>query len=315
MPLSKIDLSTMEKFGRGLDRPEDVVVSREGRVFASDQQSAVAEIFADGSIKRIGKAGGAPNGMNMDREGRIIIANFGIFNQSPGPLQRLDVDSGIVENLVDEVEGKALTSSNYPIVAKDGTIWCTHSTFAQFWPEALDGRKDGFVYSWKEGEGGSAMLAPGLQFANGCSLDAAEEYLYVNQTSGGNVVRFPIKNGKLGAQESYGPVLGVIPKIVDPTALPPQEERGNWAFTDGNGFDVEGNLWVTLPSANKIVAIQPNGEVFTIAQDIEGKVLTDPTNVSWGGKDMKDLYIGSLYANYVVKTRSPVAGLKLAHQR
>ena len=321
MPLSAIELSSMEKYGRGLDRPEDVVVSRAGRVFASDQQSAVAEIFPDGSIQRIGKAGGAPNGINMDKEGRIIIANFGIFNGSPGPLQRLDIDSGTVENLVAEVAGKQLTSSNYPIVAKDGTIWCTHSTFAEQWPLALDGRKDGFVFNWQEGSGaaraagGSGVLADGLMFSNGCCLDEAEEYLYVNQTSAGNVVRFKIKDGALGAQEAYGPVLGVIPKSADPSALPTMEERASWAYTDGNGFDVEGNLWVTLPAANKIVALRPSGDVFTIAQDMSGEILNHPTNVTWGGADMKDLFIGSLYSDYVIKTRSPVAGLKLAHQR
>ena len=313
----KIDIADMEKFGRGLDRPEDVVVSADGRVFVSDQQSAVAEILPDGSIRRMGKAGGAANGINMDAQGRIIIANFGIYNGEPGPLQRLDISSGEIEVLVDEIDGKTLCSSNYPIVAKDGTIWCTHSTFADEWPQAMDGRTDGFVYRWTPEQGASPVLADGLKFANGCCLDEREEFLYVNQTTGGNVVRYPIlADGRLGAREDYGPMLGEIPEQrPDPAGLPSPQERANWAYTDGNGFDVEGNLWVTLPAANKVVAITPQREVFTVAQDISGDVLSSPTNVSWGGDDMCDLYIGSLYTGYVIKTRSPVPGLKLIHQR
>lgn len=317
MPLAPIPLEAMEKAGIGLDRPEDVVISREGRVFASDHQCAVAELLPDGGLKRIGARGGAPNGINMDAKGRVIIANFGIYDLEPGPLQRLDVETGELETLAGEVAGKNLTSCNYPIVARDGTIWTTHSTFAENWPQALDGRNDGFVFCYTP-KGEVKLAAEGLCFANGCCLDEDEAFLYVNQTSKGNVVRFPIlEDGcSLGAREEYGPVLGIIPdRPANPQQLPSPEEMANWAYTDGNGFDVEGNLWVTLPAANKLVAITPEREVITIAHDLTGEILNHPTNVSWGGADMRDLYIGSIRANYVVKTRSPVAGMKLIHQR
>jgi gluconolactonase len=44
-------------------------------------------------------------------------------------------------------------------------------------------------------------------------------------------------------------------------------------------------------------------------------MVNHPTNVTWGGPDLKDLYIGSIRAGYVLKARSPVAGLALIHQR
>jgi SAM-dependent methyltransferase len=40
-----------------------------------------------------------------------------------------------------------------------------------------------------------------------------------------------------------------------------------------------------------------------------------PTNVSWGGDDLRDVYIGSVRKDYVLHARSPVPGLPLAHQR
>jgi gluconolactonase len=43
-------------------------------------------------------------------------------------------------------------------------------------------------------------------------------------------------------------------------------------------------------------------------------VLHDPTNITFGGEDMRDLYIGSLRAPSVLKGRSPVVGLKMVHQ-
>ena len=315
MPLKTIDVKAMQKIGTGLERPEDVVVSKSGRIFASDHQCSCAEILPNGSLNRIGPKGGAPNGINMDENENIIIANFGIYDGEAGPLQKLNTKTGELINLVEKVENIALTSSNYPIIAKDGTIYCTHSTSAEAWPLALDGREDGFIFRITP-NGTTDIIAKKLKFANGCCLDENETHLYVNQTSGGNVLRFPIRqDGTLGSAEEYGPMLGIIPDFADPDNLPNPEDRADWAFTDGNGFDQEGNLWVTLPSANKLVAITPAREVFTVAHDPSGEMLNTPTNVSWGGSDLCDLYVGSISSNYVVHMRSPIPGMPLIHQR
>ncbi|HYB97798.1 MAG TPA: SMP-30/gluconolactonase/LRE family protein [Candidatus Limnocylindrales bacterium] len=311
MPLEPIVLDSVKKIGLGLQRPEDVVVSRDGRVWASDQASACAEILADGSLRRLGKAGGAPNGINMDLEGNIIIANF--FD---GPLQKLDVTSGDVTTVCNEVEGVRLTHANYPLVDSRGNIWCTNSTYADPWETALDGRSDGFLFRVAP-DGTGTILADGIQFANGIALDAEERFLCVCQTTGCNVLRYPIHgDGSLGPAELYGPVLGErIPAGVTPDQLPPPEVLRTLGLTDGCAFDAEGNLWVTLVTANKIVAITPALEVVTILEDPTGAVMNHPTNVSFGGADMKDLYIGSIAVDYVLKARSPVAGMPLVHQR
>jgi gluconolactonase len=80
-------------------------------------------------------------------------------------------------------------------------------------------------------------------------------------------------------------------------------------------LDQAGNLWVTLFLANKIVAITPQGELIEVLSDPAGDLIRTPTNVSWGGPDLCDLYIGSVVADYVVKVRSPIPGMPLAHQR
>ncbi|MFN2425063.1 MAG: SMP-30/gluconolactonase/LRE family protein [Candidatus Binatia bacterium] len=308
MPLQPIPLSSLRKAGLGLVRPEDVVVSRDGRVWASDQQSACAEILPDGSLRRIGKAGGAPNGINMDRDGNILIANF-----LDGPLQRLDVTTGEVTTIVSEIDGVRVAHANYPQVDSRGNIWCTNSTEADPWELALDGRADGYLFRVAP-DGSAKVLARGIQFANGIALDVDESYVYVCQTTGCNVLRFAIReDGSLGAPEAYGPQLGA--QIPDTGSPPEPEVMRTLGLTDGCGFDVEGNLWVTLVTANKVVAIRPSGEVVTIIEDPTGTLVNHPTNVTWGGADMRDLYIGSIVSDYVLHARSPVAGLPMVHQR
>lgn len=309
MPLSPIPAEAFTKIAVGIDRPEDVVVSKAGRVFASDHQCAVAEIFADGSFKRLGPKGGAPNGINMDPQGRILIANFGIYDREEGPLQRFDLATGLHETLVAEVDGKRLTSANYPVMDRDGNIWCANSTHAETWPQALDGRTDGFIFVLRP-DGSANIVAEGLKFPNGMALSADHKTLYCAQTSGADVMAFDIlPGGKLGAGRRYGPQLGALqdPSVpgVDPHSL---------GYTDGVGMDAEGNLWVCLPAADKVVAITPSLEVVTVIHDLKGDTVNHPTNVTWGGPDLKDLYIGSIRAGYVLKARSPVAGLPLIHQ-
>lgn len=311
MPLSTIPLSALRKVGVGLQRPEDVVVSRDGHVWASDQKSACAEILPDGALRRVGKLEGAPNGINMDREGRIVIANF-----EAGPVQRLDPSTGKIETLCTEVGGQRLTNANYPIFDRNGNLWCANSTFAVPWQAALDGRADGMLFRIRP-DGHAEKMAEGLRFANGLALDADESHIYVCETAGCDVMRYRLRaDGSLGPAERYGPVLGdPWPARNDPSNLPDPSAMTKLGLTDGCGFDVEGNLWVTLVAASRVVAITPKGDVVPVIEDPKGDIMRQPTNVSWGGADMRDLYIGSITNDYVVYARSPVAGLKLFHQR
>ncbi len=304
--VARIPTEAFARIAVGIDRPEDVVVARDGRVFASDHQCAVAQIHPDGTFTRLGPRGGAPNGINMDAQGRVLIANFGIYDKEDGPLQRFDPATGAHETLLAEVGGRRLTSANYPVVDRAGNIWCANSTHAETWPQALDGRPDGFLFVLRP-DGSSDVVAEGLTFPNGTALSADERWLYCAQTSGCDVLRFEIlPGGRLGPGERYGPVLG---KLAGPGV-----EESDYGYTDGVGFDAEGNLWVCLPAANKVVAITPSGTVETVIHDPSGATVNHPTNVTWGGQDLRDLYIGSIRTGYVLKGRSPVAGQPHIHQ-
>lgn len=314
MGLEQIELGSAVRVGMGVRRPEDVVVARDGTVWLSDQSSACARVRADGGIDRVGRAGGAPNGINMDRQGRIVIANFGGPDDGFGPLQRLDPTTGAVEVLCAEINGRRLFGANYPLVDAQDRIWCSHSTWGPT-DAAFAGRNDGLIFRC-DPDGAVHVLAEGIAFANGIAMDADERNLFVCQTTACNVLRYPIAaDGTLGTPQQYGPKLGLSQaEVQDRRPLTP-EVRSQLGLTDGCGFDQAGNLWVTLVMANKVVAITPGGVVVTMLSDPAGSIMRNPTNVSWGGADLCDLYIGSIATDYVVKVRSPLPGLALVHQR
>lgn len=316
MTLQPIPLSALEPFGTGLKRPEDVVVSADGRVFVS-HQAQIAEVAPDGSFRAFGEGLGESNGINLLPDGRVVVTNYLV----EGGVRTVDPDSGKVELLAEEVGGRRLSFTNYPVVDSRGSIWVSCSTRHEGWLQALAlGADDGFIVRI-DPDGKAAIVGEGLLFANGMAIDAAEAYLYCCQTAPGNVVRFPIAADRtLGAKEDYGPPMGdrredEYTEEAGMQAFADPATQRRWGLTDGCGFDAEGNLWVTVVTSGRVCAITPERDVVTVIEDPDGAAFSLPTNVSWGGPDLTDLYIGSIGTNHVWKATSPVPGMPLAHQR
>jgi sugar lactone lactonase YvrE len=311
-----IEVTDLEPIGHGVERPEQVVVTSDSRIFASDKGSAVAEILGENRIRRIGKAGGEPNGIAVDHRGHFLIANFG-----SGVLQDLDPDSGEITVLVgDQVNGHPLKWLNYVLVDSSGALWCSVSSAGD---DLLDtiarGTADGYIFRVAPDRSSAAVVATGVQFPNCMALGRDEDYLYVARTLAADAVRFPILGDSLGEQEQFGPALGTRRADEfgpDAAALLADPQTGRrWGMADGCALDAHGNLWVTLILANRIVAITPAGQTTVVVEDVEGKLLNSPTSVAWGGADMRDVYIGSITTPYVLKGRSSVPGMPMIHQR
>ena len=201
-----------------------------------------------------------------------------------------------------------------------GALWCSVSTAAD---DLLDtiarGTADGYIFRVAPDRSSAAVVASGVQFPNCMALDRDEGYLYVARTVAADAVRFPIVGESLGEQEQFGPALGARRADefgADATALLGDAQASRrWGMADGCALDSQGNLWVTLILANKIVAITPEGQVTVVIEDPEGKLVNAPTSVAWGGADMRDVYIGSIATPYVLKGRSSVPGMPMVHQR
>ena len=107
---------------------------------------------------------------------------------------------------------------------------------------------------------------------------------------------------------------------------------------NGTFFDAHGNLWSTLIMADRLIAITPEGEVLVLLDDgrpeataaldaawREGCVTPDlmaaatgtiapwMASLTFGGPDLKTVYLGSLRGSRIPSFRSPVAGLPLIY--
>ncbi|OBG64739.1 hypothetical protein A5702_01500 [Mycobacterium sp. E3339] len=181
------------------------MVAGDGRVFASDKASAVAELVDGNTVRRIGKAGGEPNGIAFDRNGHFLIANWGL-----GVLLDLDPVTGVVtEVLSGQLNGRPLRWLNFVCVDSTGGLWCSVSTMADDLMDTIArGTADGFLFRVAPDRQSARVVADGVSFPNCMALDGNEDYLYVVRTLAADVVRFPIEGETLGPEERFGPPLG-----------------------------------------------------------------------------------------------------------
>jgi gluconolactonase len=80
---------------------------------------------------------------------------------------------------------------------------------------------------------------------------------------------------------------------------------------DGIAFDSEENLYVSCYAPNRIYKVNKHKEVSIFADDWEAHTLSNPTNIAFGGKDMKQLYVANLGRWHISRMDMNIAGLPL----
>ena len=292
----------------GIQGAEGLASAPDGTIAFSCANAAAGLRRPDGSIAFIGEPV-ATGGMAFDPQGRIIAASVGALHGREGPLRRIDPASGAVEVLVAELEGRRLVASNCPVVARDGTIYCSHSG----WSVGNIGttQAEGFIYALPPG-GEARVVARGLRGVNGLCLGPGDRRLYAALTAPGRIAVWDrTADGGLGRMQLAGPVLGEV--VANQTAaqiraLPP-ERRGATGYCDGLAIDRAGTIHVTLPFANRIVSIDRHGHLSTLVHDPAGERIDFPTNLAWAGADLRELVVVSRGSGRLVSLRLPVAGI------
>lgn len=325
-----VDRSTIKHIGEGLQRPECILAEPDGSLWSADARSGVVHIRPDGSQRLITQQaatdftkaaddaerftkGTLPNGLAFAPNGDIIISNFGT--------DRLEIMTrdGETRVLVDQIDGEPIGKVNFVLRDRRGRLWITVSTRIKNWMKSISPKiKDGFVALYDQGK--LRIVADGIAFTNEVRFDANEEWLYVVETCGPKITRFrAAPDGSLSHRETFGP-----------------EDHG--AFIDGIAFDAYGNLWGTHVMTDRIFAITPEGDLRILLDDDNpepsralmeaykrdavtpehmlacgGTIAPWFASVTFGGPDLRTVYIGSLRGTTIPYFQSPVAGLPMVH--
>lgn len=311
----RLDLSDLTFTGHDLVRPESIIAKPDGTLLVSDGRGGITRIDPDGNQQFIGGLGGEPNGIALMDDGSILVANIAL-----GPIQRLYPDRH-VEDFLTEVDGVKVTCANYVFIDGRNRVWAAFSTReSQWWPAAASPRPDGYIVLIDEK--GPRIVRDDIYFTNEIRLDPTEEYLYVAETMKNRISRFRVQpDGSLGERESFGP-----------------DNLGTGAAVDGFAFDAEGNVWVTTVIRNGVGIITSDGDYHVVFEEANvplletfegkiasgqatpmdmaatvGKTLQLVTSVTFGGPDLRTVYVGSLGMSRLPTFRSPFPGLPMRH--
>jgi sugar lactone lactonase YvrE len=314
---SRVPPSALETFGNGLRRPECVLATRSGDVFVPEWPGGVTIVRPDGQTRTWRVTSPAidlrPNGIALTPDGSFLIANLG----DAGGVWRLD-RAGALTPILTAVDGVPLPPANFVTVDEQDRTWISVSTRMN--PRQKAWRSDvadGFVVVIDAA--GPRIVADGLRYTNEVRPDQDGKWLYVIETFGRTVRRFPIRpRATLGAAETVF-------------------SMGDGFFPDGFAFDEEGDLWVTSLVSNRLLRFHDD-RVETILEDlnpdfverveqaftsremtaehlgrIPGTTLQQLTSLAFGGQDRRTVYLGTLHGTCLYRFRAAVAGARLPH--
>ena len=327
-----IDKASLQYIGHDLQRPECILAERDGTLWSADARGGVMRIAPDGSQQIVTQSrsqhfqqagseatryleGTLPNGLAFARNGDILVSNFGTDCLE---IMTRDGESRV---LADSIEGEPIGKVNFVLRDSKDRIWVTISTRIKNWMHALrTDLPDGYLARY---EGGAfRIVADGFRFTNEVRFDAREEFLYVVETTGGCITRLRIdENGNPKEREIFGP-----------------RSLGKGAWPDGIAFDTFGNLWGTLVYSDKLFVLTPEGDQRTLLDEgdpakvdaleqqfLKGAVTKEVlfatgqgvapwmASVTFGGADLRTVYIGSLRGSRIPYFRSPIPGLPMVH--
>jgi gluconolactonase len=267
----------LEKLSGGFEFIEGPVWNRRGFLLFSDiGANTIYKWTPDGQISIFRHPAGHSNGNTLDLEGRLITA------EHDRRLVRTEND-GKLTVLAERYENKRLNSPNDVVTKSDGSIYFTDPPYGI----GKDKEELGFYGVYKlSADRTLRLLTQEMVRPNGLAFSPDEKKLYVSDSQKQHILVFQVKpdgtldNGQVFAQ------------------LPGSTDKG---VPDGMKVDVQGNVYCS--GSGGIWVFSPNAQLLSkiIVPDVV-------TNLAWGDKDYKTLYITA--SNSLYKIRLNIAGIQ-----
>jgi gluconolactonase len=274
-----VTLERFATFAEGLDHPEGIAWDPRGHVVAGGEAGQIYEVSLDGEVVVIANTGGFVLGLALDARSRIYACDQGRHQ-----VLRIDPVSGEVSTYSSGAPQAGMRVPNYLAFAGDGTLYVTDSGG---W-----GANDGTVFRVRPGGETQVWTGEPRRFPNGCCLTPEGDALIVVESTWPGVSRIPIRpDGSAGEPEPIAEV-GVVP--------------------DGVAFSADGTLFVSCYRPDAIYWIA-SGRPELLVEDPAGTLIAAPTNIAFGGDDLKTLLVASLARWHLTKADLGIRGAPLRY--
>jgi gluconolactonase len=278
----------VEKVAGGFGFVEGPVWTRDGALLFSDLPANAIMRWTPGGQAGVfrqpsGYTGSEPrapgshigsNGLTLDREGRLLVAEHGDRRVS-----RIGADGERI-TVADRYDGRRLNSPNDVVVKSDGAIYFTDPPYGLPRQGQDPAKELPFSGIYRVVDGAVQLLAQDLGFPNGLGFSPDEKFLYVANSDPQKRLwmRYEVRpDGALGARAVFYDAAG-------------ETARG---IPDGLKVDAAGNLIGTGPGG--VMIISPAGRLL-------GRIeLPEPAANVGFGDDGKSLYITARTSIYRVR--------------
>jgi gluconolactonase len=300
-------MSDVTILATGLGFPEGPVVCPDGAIILTEiRNNQLSRVAPDGTTAVFSRCGGGPNGLAFGPDGALYLCNNGGsryvegYSMGVGPhpdykfgsIQRIDARTGAFKTLYTEVGGHTLSAPNDLVFDVHGGFYFTDLG------KRYDRHRDhgGLYYAMPDGSSVREIAHPILS-PNGCGLSPDGKTLYAADTEGARLWAFDVEAP--GVLRKPPPHVHHSGRII--CGLP-----GNARF-DSLAVLENGNICVATLTTGYITEVSPAGDIVRAVKMPD----TYPTNICFGGADMRDAYITLSDQGHLGKMRWPTAGLKL----
>jgi gluconolactonase len=275
-----LNLKDFSILADGLDHPEGVTWGSDGNWYAGGEAGQIYRISTDGELNEFASTGGFILGLALDAQHNIYACDLGHNN-----VKKISPD-GNVAVFSEGSPDRKFVAPNYPVFTASGDLYVSSSG-------GFD-EKNGCVFMIRP-SGETIIVSTEIDhFPNGMALSPDGKDLYIVLSNMPGIVKATIQSdGTLGSPET----------VVDlPNAVP-----------DGVAFDQEGNLYITCYAPNQFYRYRVDGTLELMAEDWQSVVLSAPTNIAFGGENMKSAIFGSLGRWHLSTIKMPIAGAALQY--
>lgn len=260
----------------GLGFTEGPVALDDGTIWVvSITHGCLYHLTSDGEILEKVETGGGPNGLAVDRDGALYVAQnggaWGGTKDTPAGIQK--VVNGKVELILEVGE-----APNDLCFGPDGRLYFTDPHGGSTEPGAADyvdpddasTVDPGQLYSCERDGSDVKLLWSGPKLINGLAFGRDADELFVAETAQPHRIwRASFTRGQLGHFTQFVVL-----------------ERGR---PDGIAVGADGSVWVGTGHNNKVYCFGQDGE---LRSEVEcGPEFSSPLNLCFGGRNNTDLFI------------------------
>lgn len=294
----------------GLRFPEAPVWMNDGSLLVVEVEAGrLTRVAPAGTKTIVAETGGGPNGAAIGPDGRCYICNNGgmqfrekgdllspgLFDEVPGSIQAVDLNTGAVETLYDSCDGVPLSAPNDLVFDTDGGIW-----FTDHGKVLANLSYNGALYYARADGDAIVRVLRHLHGPNGVGLSPDGRQLHVSETPTGRVWTFEVGGPGELRKVDGAPLAGRGRLLV---GLP------GYQMFDSLTVDSAGWVLVATLMNGGLTAISPDGAIVRHVPLPDRLV----TNACFGGPDMRTLFVTLSMSGKLVAFEWERPGFTLNH--